>query len=83
MFEEFGRNKARVIAESKRSLQTHFRLVCEAVNRFAGDGYKAETLEALNEVDHKIGVTAGAVSDSIELIEDRRTLADGTASADD
>jgi hypothetical protein len=36
--DEFLRNKARVIAEAERSLQSHFRLVREAVNQFgAGD----------------------------------------------
>jgi hypothetical protein len=54
VLDELERNKARIITETQRSLQSHFRLVREAVNRFGDEGYKAETLKALNEVDHKI-----------------------------
>lgn len=69
VLDEFERNKARVIEAAQRSLQSHFRLVREAVNRFADDTYKAETLKALNEVDYKIGTRAEAVNDSIDRIE--------------
>jgi len=69
VLEEFERNKARVIEETQRSLQSHFRLVREAVNRFGEDVYKAETLKALNEVDHKIVIKGEAVNDSIERID--------------
>jgi hypothetical protein len=69
VLEEFERNKARVIEETQRSLQSHFRLVREAVNRFGEDAYKADTLKALQEVDHKIVVKGEAVNDSIERIE--------------
>ncbi|RNJ51401.1 PIN domain-containing protein [Methylocystis hirsuta] len=69
VLEEFEHNKARVIEETQRSLQSHFRLVREAVNRFGEDAHKAETLKALNEVDHKIVIKGEAVNDSIERIE--------------
>jgi predicted nucleic acid-binding protein len=68
VLDEFDRNKQRVIEAAQRSLQSHFRLVREAVNRFADDANKAETLKALNEVDHKIGMKAEAVNDSIDRI---------------
>jgi hypothetical protein len=67
--DEFDRNKARVIEETRRSLQSHFRLVREAVNRFGDDGSRAQTLSGLNEVDHKIATRAEAVNDSIDRIE--------------
>jgi PIN domain-containing protein len=67
--EEFQRNKARVAEEAQRSLQSHFRLVREAVNRFADDAAKAETLKALNEVDHAVVIKGDAVNDSIARIE--------------
>ena len=53
---------------TQRSLQSHFRLVWEAVNRFGEDEYKSKILDALNEVDHKIVTKGGAVNDSIERI---------------
>ncbi len=62
VLDEFDRNKSRVIEAAQRSLQSHFRLVREAVNRFADDAYKAETLKALDEVDYKIGTKAEAVT---------------------
>lgn len=70
VLDEFDRNKARVIEETQRSLQSHFRLVWEAVNRFGEDAYKAETLKSLNEVDHKIVIKGEAVNDSIERVEE-------------
>jgi len=71
--DEFQRNKARIIADSRRSLQSHFRLVRDAVNRFGNDASKANTLQALNEVDHTIVTTDEAVSESIDRIENLLT----------
>ena len=68
VLDEFERNKTRVIEETRRSLQSHFRLVREAVNRFADDDSKSETLNGLNEVDHKMATRAEAVNDSIDRI---------------
>jgi hypothetical protein len=67
--DEFNRNKARVVDDARRSLQSHFRLVREAVNRFGTDDNRAETLRALNEVDHKIVTGNEAVIDSVDRIE--------------
>jgi predicted nucleic acid-binding protein len=69
VIEEFHRNKARVTDETQRGLQSHFRLVREAVNRFADDASKSETLKALNEVDHAIVTKGDALNDSIARIE--------------
>jgi PIN domain len=69
VLEEFDRNKARVIEDARRSLQSHFRLVREAVNRFGDDEYRAKTLNALNEVDHKIVTGNESALDSVEKIE--------------
>src|SRR3954452_3427765 len=67
--DEFKRSKARVVADAQRSLQTHFRLVREAVNRFGDSAKKADTLKALNEVDHKIVTGGESVTGSIDRIE--------------
>lgn len=69
VLDEFDRNKARVVEETQRSLQSHFRLVREAVNRFGDEEYKSATLEALNEVDHRIVTKGEAANDSIERID--------------
>lgn len=68
--DEFARNKARVAEDAQRSLQAHFKLVREAVDRFAEDDYKTETLKSLNEVDQRIAMKGEAVNDSIEWIEE-------------
>jgi predicted nucleic acid-binding protein len=52
VLDEFSRNKGRLIEDARRSLQSHFRLVREAVNRFGEDKYRSAALAALNEVDH-------------------------------
>jgi hypothetical protein len=69
VLDEFDRNKGRVIAETRRSLRVHFRLAREAVAQFADDDRKAETVEALTEVDHRLGVRGEANNDSINRIE--------------
>ncbi|MGF6981410.1 hypothetical protein QFZ99_000886 [Paraburkholderia atlantica] len=69
VIEEFQRNKARIIEEARRGLQSHFRLVRQAVNRFGTDEHKRDLLAGLNEVDHRIGVDGDAVGESIERID--------------
>ena len=69
VLDEFERNKTRVTEETRRSLKSHFRLVREAVNRFADDDSKSETLNGLNEIDHKMATSAEAVNDSIDRIQ--------------
>jgi hypothetical protein len=67
--DEFARNKAKVIAESKQSLSSHFRRVREAVEKFAPEEERDEALRQLAEVDHRIAVGGEAVNDAIEQIE--------------
>ncbi len=67
--DEFTRNKSRIIEDARRSLQSHFRLVRDAVNRFGDDEYRASTLKALNEVDYKIVTGNEAALFSVERIE--------------
>jgi len=69
VIDEFDRNRARVVKDTQRSLQSHFRLVRDAVNRFAEKEYKDETVKALNEVDHRIVTKGEAVYDSIDRID--------------
>lgn len=67
--DEFNRNRERVIAESKRSLSSHFKLVREAIVQFAPEDRRDETLGQLNEVDHRIAVGGEAINDAIEIID--------------
>jgi hypothetical protein len=63
--DEFERNKERVIADSKRRLSSHFKLVREAMLKFAPDA----ALGQLNDVDHRIATSGEAINDAIEIIE--------------
>lgn len=70
IIDEFQRNKARAIADSKRSLSGHFRLVREAVVQFAPEGEERDmALRQLGEVDHRIAVGGEPINDAIEQIE--------------
>lgn len=67
--DEFERNKDRVVADSKRSLSSHFRLVREAIVQFAPEEGRDATLSQLHEVDHRIAISGEAINDAIDLIE--------------
>lgn len=58
-----------MIAESKRSLSGHFRLVREAIVQFAPEDRRDATLSQLNEVDHRIAVGGEAISDALKIID--------------
>jgi predicted nucleic acid-binding protein len=69
VIDEFIRNKERVTEDARRSLQSYFRLVKDAVARFGDVGYRDATLKSLNEVDHKIASGDEAVIRSVKRIE--------------
>ncbi|WP_269768295.1 PIN domain-containing protein [Burkholderia ubonensis] len=46
VLDEFDRDKARIIDEARRGLQSHFRLVRQAVNQFGDDARKADCWRA-------------------------------------
>ncbi len=52
------------------------------MNRFGHDEYRAATLAALNEVDHKILAGNGSVIDSVEKIEKLLTAQPPVATTD-
>ena len=80
---EFDRNKVRAIAETRRSVQSHLRLVRQAVDRFGDDASKSETLNGLNEVEHKMTITADAVNDSVKRIHALLTSASAVPTSDE
>src|SRR5207237_3222578 len=69
VLDEFERHKKRVAMDATRSLQSHFSLVRDAVNRFGNGSDKAAILKALNEVDYAAVVKGEAVTASIDRIE--------------
>ncbi|MDX0410105.1 hypothetical protein GOL24_22265 [Sinorhizobium medicae] len=69
VLDEFARNKDRVAADAKRSLQSHFSLVRDAVRRFGDEKLIAATIKSLDEVDHSAVYKGEAVNESIERIE--------------
>ncbi|RQT94465.1 hypothetical protein DF146_20565 [Burkholderia cenocepacia] len=81
VLDEFNCNKARIIDEARRGLQSHFRLVRQAVTRFGDDARKADLLAGLNEVDRQIGIDGDTVGGTIERIDKllRRTPARETS----
>jgi hypothetical protein len=67
--EEFARNKARIIEDSRRSLSSTMKRVKEVVDRFGAGKAKPLVLEQLNEIDHRAATLGEAVNDSIARVE--------------
>lgn len=67
--QEFDRNKARLIEESRRSLSSTFKRVKEAVEKFADPRQKTRMLSQLNEIDHRIPTLGDTVTGTIKRIE--------------
>ena len=66
---EFARNRDRVVEDSKRSLASHFKRVREAVIQFGDEERRSETLDQLNEIDHKIAMKGEVSLQTLETIE--------------
>jgi hypothetical protein len=66
---EFARNKDRVIGKANEALQSHLRVVRQAVVRFADDASRDATLGVLAEVDRTAILRGEAVHDSLGRIE--------------
>ena len=69
VLDEFARNKERVVADAQRSLSSHLRVVCKAVERFADAKQKAKLLQGLREVDHRMAMSGQSANESIERID--------------
>ena len=67
--DEFGRNKARIIEESSRSLSSTLKRVKEAVTKFGDPRKKAAVLRELNEVDHRLPALGEAAVETLGRIE--------------
>lgn len=67
--DEFARNRDRVMADSRRSLSSHFKRVREALVQFAPEDSREAALKQINEVDHRIATGGEAVNEAVGLIE--------------
>ncbi|MFM0184160.1 PIN domain-containing protein [Paraburkholderia nemoris] len=65
---EFDRNRDRVVEEAWTGLKSHFRMVRQAVSRFADDDTKASVLTGLNEVDRRIGIDRDDTAEAADRI---------------
>jgi PIN domain len=74
VFDEFRRNKARVVSEGGRSLQSHFRLVIETVGRLGDEADRDTALKTLREVDHKVAMGPNTASDLADRVENLLTI---------
>lgn len=70
VLDEFRRNRARIAAESTKSLASHFRLVKDAVDRIGGDRRRMQlVLSHLDDVNHKIPIVGGSAGNVLDQIE--------------
>jgi hypothetical protein len=67
--DEFDRNKDRVIRESGQSLTSLFRRVKDTVYRFGPDDTKAEVVQRLDEIDHRVATLGDAAKETAQRIE--------------
>lgn len=67
--DEFAANKARVIADSTKSLSSVLKRVKVAVEQFGGEERKAIALSELSDIDHRAATLGDAVNEAIAVIE--------------
>lgn len=67
--DEFTRNKARIVAESRQSLSSTLKRVKAVVDKFGDTKRKRLVLEQLNEVDHRLPTLGERAVESIARIE--------------
>lgn len=69
IIDEFNRNKARIVEESRQSISSTFKRVKDVVDKFGDPKQKKVVLEQLNEVDHKLPTLGDSAIESIGRIE--------------
>jgi hypothetical protein len=69
VLDEFARNKARAIGESRRSLSGTLKRVKEAIEKFGDPRNKSMVLRQLNDVDHRLPTLGEAAVDTVRRIE--------------
>ena len=69
VLDEFGRNREKVVEQSRRSFSSHIKRVREAVAEFGEEDRRAATLRELGEVEHKIATKGEMSRQTLERIE--------------
>ena len=69
IIDEFVRNKAHVIEESRRSLSSTLKRVKEVVEKFGDPRQKRMVLHQLNDMDHRLPTLGEAAVDTVGRIE--------------
>jgi hypothetical protein len=69
VLDEFGRNRARVIEESRQSLSTTMKRVKEVVEKFGDPKRKTIVLEHLNDVDHRLPAFGENAIETVSRVE--------------
>jgi predicted aspartyl protease len=69
VIDEFGRNRARIIEESSRSLSSTLKRVKEAVEKFGDTRRKAIVLDQINDVDHRLPTLRDTAAGTLDRIE--------------
>ncbi|MEJ8310098.1 PIN domain-containing protein [Agrobacterium larrymoorei] len=67
--QEFDRRKDKLAEETRKGLQTHFRLVREAIRRLGDEAEKTEALNAIEELSHKVDVTGDVITPAFEAVD--------------
>jgi predicted nucleic acid-binding protein len=66
---EFNGRKDKLAEETRKGLQTHFRLVCEAIRRLGDEAEKTEALKAIEELSHRVDVTGDVITPAFEAVD--------------
>jgi predicted nucleic acid-binding protein len=69
VLDEFARNKARIIEESKHSLSSTLKRVKDVVDKLGDPKQKRRVLEQLNDVDHRLPMLGESAVESVGRIE--------------
>jgi len=68
--DEFNRNSDRIVADSRRSLTSHFKQVREAVSLFGDEAQREALIQQLREIDHRIALGGESVPESLGIIDE-------------
>jgi len=70
VYQEFDRNKNRIITDAGKSLSSHFKKVKEMVIEYGDEILMDTVLSQLNDIDHKIPTLGDNAFNSIQRIEE-------------
>lgn len=83
VLDEFARNRDKVMAASRASLQGQFKRVREAIIQYTPEDQRDAALRQLNEVDHRIATGDTSTYEALDAVERLLTTAAPVAASDD